>query len=157
MFGKKSTVLFFLVSAVFLGGCAGIKEGAKGFLGISTKAIEDSRKSAMAKTFNYNFDLCYDKTVRVLKNMGAYIYDKDSDRKMVAFYISQEDTTVVGVFFTALDANSTRLEVASPSTYGKELIAKRLFSALDKALAGQDEDEKTDDKEKIKEEPEEGK
>jgi hypothetical protein len=40
----------------------------------------------------------------------------------------------VGIFFLAIDANNTQIEVASPATYAKESIANKLFSRLIIAL-----------------------
>jgi len=139
-----------LVLLVLSAGCANIKEGAKGFAGVSTKAIEDNRKSALVKTFNYGYVICYNKALKSLKNMGTYKYAEDKNKKLVAVYISPEDTTAVGLFFKELDANTTQIEVSSPSTYGKELIATKLFTALDKALQGKDEEEETNGKKEDK-------
>jgi len=139
-----------LIFLVLLAGCTNIKEGIKGFAGISTKAIEDNRKSAMVKTFNYGYDICYNKALRVLKHMGTYMYAEDKNKKLVAVYLSREDTTAVGVFFKELDANNTQIEVSSPSTYAKELIGTRFFKGLENALEGKEEEEETNDKKEDK-------
>lgn len=139
-----------LILLVLLAGCANIKEGIKGFAGVSTKVIEDNRKSAVVKTFNYGYDICYTKALKVLKRMGTYKYAEDKDKKLVAVYVSSEDTTVVGVFFKELDADNTQLEVSSPSTYARELIATRLFTSLEKSLQGEEEEEETDGKKEDK-------
>lgn len=143
--------LFIFYFLLFLSGCATVIEGAKGVAGISTKSIEDNRKGAITKTFNYSYSICYNKALRVLKNIGTYVYSKDINKKMVAFYVSEDDTTAVGIFFKELDANTTQLEVASASTYAKELIAVRLFPALEKALSTKEEEEKSDEKKQDKE------
>ena len=52
---------------------------------------------------------------------------------MLALYVSQDDTTPVGIFFKEIDANNTQMEVSSPSKFAKEFIAKRVFSTFDKS------------------------
>jgi hypothetical protein len=111
-------------------GCAGIKEGIRGFWGISTKVLEDGRKDAVKKQFNYDFDACFKKVKETLKRNGSYIYAEDLNKKMIAIYLSEEDTTPVGIFFEEIDANNTQIEVSSPSTYAKESIAKVLEDSL---------------------------
>lgn len=113
-------------------GCASVKEMGKGIAGVSTNAVEKSRASAKAKTFNYDYFTCYTKTLDILKNIGSYIYAQDIDKHMIAFYLSPEDTTEVGIFFKETGAASTQVEVSSPSTYAKERIANTLFTALEK-------------------------
>ena len=124
----------------FLCGCATLQEGARGIAGISTKALEDNRKSALTRTFNYDYDSCYNEVKTILTHIGAYIYAEDLKKQMVAIYVSEEDTTPVGLFFKEMDGTHTQLEVVSPSTYAKEFIAARLFFALDKSLTPEEEE-----------------
>jgi hypothetical protein len=49
---------------------------------------------------------------------------------MLALYVSEEDTTPVGVFLTERGKFRTLVEVSSPSTYGKEKIAQTIFDSL---------------------------
>lgn len=132
---KDKGIYYAAVAGVFIltfSGCANLKEAGKGILGISTKEIEQARPEAIKKVFNYEYDLCYNKTLETLNKMGAYIYAKDKAKKMLGIYISPQDTTVAGIFFKEISVNSTQIEVASPSTYAKELIAHRLFLGLEK-------------------------
>lgn len=127
--------LFFVFLPLFLfTGCASVKdtaiEGAKGIAGISTEVLEDNRKGAIKKVFNYNADICYNESKRILKNMGCYIYAQEPRDKMIAVYVTELDTTPVGIFFKIVDDNNAQVEVSSPSTFGKEFVSKRLFMAL---------------------------
>jgi len=115
-------------------GCETIKEGVKGFLGVSTRALEKGRKNAIAKTFDYDYFTSYTKTLDTLKIMDTYIYEQSIKKHMIAFYLSQTDTTPAGVFFKEIDANKTEIQVSSPSTYAKEYISRRLFAILDKKI-----------------------
>lgn len=121
------------VWCLFIGilpGCASIKEAAKGLAGVSTKVLDDGRKDAIKKTFSYDYNTCYNKVKTVLKQTGSYIYAEDPKKNMIAIYVSGTDTTAVGIFFKEIDATKTQIEVSSPSSYAKELIATRAFSVL---------------------------
>ncbi len=116
-------------------GCATIIEGTKGFMGISTRSLEKARKDAIMKTFNYDYFTCYTKTLDILKSMGAYVYMQSIKKHMIAIYVSESDTTTVGLFFKEVDSANIQVEVSSPSTYAKEFIAGKVFSALDKKVS----------------------
>lgn len=121
-----------------LTGCETLKEGAKGFLGISTRALEENRKSAIVKTFDYDYFTSYTKSLDIIKIMRCYIYSQDIKKHMIAFYISETDTTPVGVFFKEIDAKKTQIEVSSQSTYAKEFISAKLFGVLDNKVTLED-------------------
>ncbi len=128
---KKLLILlpfYFLLLTLF--GCASIKETAKGIAGVSTKVLEDNRKSAIVKTFNYDYFTCYTRTLDILKKMGAYIYAQNIKKHMIAIYVSEQDTTAVGLFFKEINKTNTQIEISSPSTYAKELIAEKVFKSL---------------------------
>jgi len=115
-------------------GCAALSEVAKRFYGVSTRILEDNKETAIVKVFNYDYSQCYGKTLAILKDIKAYVYAKDAEKKLVAVYVSEEDTTPVGIFFTEEDKNKTRIEVSSPSTYARELISDKLFSRLEENI-----------------------
>ncbi len=123
-------IVFSLMALVLIEGCATVKDIPKGFAGISTKVLEDNRKGAIAKPFNYDSGTCYKKAREILADLGTYIYAQDKKKKMIAIYLSEEDTTPVGIFFTEINEKLTQVEVSSPSTYAKEYIAPRLFAGL---------------------------
>jgi hypothetical protein len=119
------------VSAVgILSGCASMKEKTKGFLGVSTKVLEEGRSQAAVVECNLEYNACYAKVKEILKKEESYIYADDSKKRMIAFYVSKDDTTPVGIFLTAVDASHTRLEVSSASTYTKQIFAEKLSVAL---------------------------
>ncbi len=120
----------FLFLTIFLSGCAQTKEACKGILGVSTKALEDGRKDALKKEFNYDLISCHNKIRSILKIAGSYIYCDDLEKDILALYVSQEDTTPVGIFLTETTKEKTLVEVSSPSIYGKELISKLVFDGL---------------------------
>jgi len=120
----------FLFLTILLSGCAQTKEVCKGVLGISTKVLEDGRKEAIKKEFNFDLITCHNKIRLVLKDTGSYIYCDDLNKDMLALYISEDDTAPVGVFLTEAGRERTLVEVSSPSTYAKERIAKTIFDYL---------------------------
>ncbi|MFH0827445.1 MAG: hypothetical protein V1923_06170 [Candidatus Omnitrophota bacterium] len=113
-----------------LSGCASMKEAARGVAGVSTKVLEEGRKNAIMETVHLDYATCFAKTLEALKKQGAYVYYQDMKKHMMAFYVSDEDTTPVGVFFKEIDAQNTQWEVSSPSNHAKELFAKHLSSAF---------------------------
>ena len=123
----------------FMSGCSIAIEGVKGFAAVSTKSIEEARKEAITKTFNYDYNTCLGKVKNFLVKKGSYIYAQNAKKHMIAIYISAEDTTPVGIFFKEIDSGNTQVEVSSPSTYGKELIAKKVFSYLEDPKKYEDE------------------
>ncbi len=126
---KSAVALLFLVLFA-LHGCCGLSEGVRGFAGLSTKVLEDTRKDAITKDFNIGFDISRSRIKSALKDNKSYIYREDPSCNLIAVYVSESDTTPVGVFLTSLDKDNTRVEISSPSTYGKEAIAKVIFDAL---------------------------
>jgi len=137
----KSNLRFTLVVSgcllsTFLLGCATIKELGKGFVGVSTKVLEDKRKDALKKSFALGYNDCYAKVKDILKTKDkeSYVYAQDPKKKMIAIYVSAQDTTPVGIFFTEETAASTLIEISSPSIYAKEEIANRIFTGIDTFL-----------------------
>ncbi len=129
---KRYCIIMLLgISVIGLSGCETVREGVKGFLGVSTRSLEEARKDAIIKTFNYDYATCHKMTLDILKRMHAYIYAQNTKKHMVAVYVSKEDTTPVGLFFKEIDATNTQIEVSSLSTYAKEFISEKVFSVLE--------------------------
>ncbi|MBM3243280.1 MAG: hypothetical protein FJZ12_00350 [Candidatus Omnitrophica bacterium] len=120
----------FILVLYSLSGCSGMKEITRGFCGTSTKVLEDTRKDAVVRDFNADFETIRINIKSALKENKSYIYRENTSVNLIAVYISEQDTTPVGIFLTALDIDNTRVEISSPSTYGKEVIAKIIFNSL---------------------------
>jgi hypothetical protein len=108
-----------------------MKEGIKCVRGVSTKVLEDGRKEAIKKTFDFDYATCDSKVREILKKAGVYIYADDKTEKLIAIYTSASDTTPVGIFFEVMGSNSTQVEISSPSTDAKEQLSKRIFNFLE--------------------------
>jgi len=125
-----SKIFFVLILSVVTCGCASIKEAGRCVLGVSTKVVEDTRPGAIKKTFNQDYASSYDKIKECLKKTHSYIYSEDKAKHLIAVYLSETDTTPVGVFITEIDKQNTQVEISSPSTYAKEKVALRIFNTL---------------------------
>ena len=137
-------IIMALLVCVALGGCMTPREMAKSFLGTSTQELEDGRKEAVVKVFDYGYDACYAKLEKVLSRMvNVSIYARD--RSMVAVYYtagavvstgsvasnaSTGSVVSVGIFFRAVDDAHTEIAVSSPSRSTRELAADRIFSGM---------------------------
>jgi hypothetical protein len=64
----------------------------------------------------------------------AYVYARDAATHLTAVYVSETDTTPVGIFLEPVDTATTRVLVSSPSSSARDLISGKLFSALDLKL-----------------------
>jgi len=124
----------FLLSVFFLAGCASVNEVCKGALGVSTQVLEEGRKDALKQEFGCDLITCHNMVRAVLKENKSHIYADNLEKDMLALYISDEDTTPVGIFLTDTGKAATLVEVTSPSIYGKELIAKIVFTGLNERL-----------------------
>lgn len=133
MFKNFSAFILLCCFVTVAWGCANFKEGVRKISGVSTKDLEDSRKDSVTKAFNLGHDACYDKVEGILKKIGAYVYAKDARKTMIAIYVSEQDTTPVGIFFKDIDANNTGVEVSSPSSAARETISQKIFTLMEEA------------------------
>ncbi|MCM8796740.1 MAG: hypothetical protein NC923_02520 [Candidatus Omnitrophica bacterium] len=122
----------YFVLFVYICGCSSFKESCRGFLGVSTKVLEDERKNAVSEEFDCLRPQCYELVKKALSDHQTYIYYEDKSKNTLALYVSEEDTTPVGIFFKDTARGKTQVEISSPSTYAKELIAKIIFADLKK-------------------------
>mgnify|MGYP001584180729 CR=1 FL=1 len=131
---KAAFMVIILLFCLSVFGCAGLREMCAGFKGVSIKALEEARKDAIARHFNYDYFTAYSKSLDALKQMQAYVYKQDIKQHIIAIYVSQTDTTPVGIFFQEVNKDTTKIEVSSLSSYAKDLIAKGLFNLLEAKL-----------------------
>ena len=110
---KLLSGILFTFCFIYLYGCSSLKEDMRGFAGVSTKILEDNRENGLKITFKHDYDSCYKKIMDVLVLNKCYVYANDPRKDMIAIYVSDEDTTPVGVFLKAIDGNSTLIEISS--------------------------------------------
>jgi hypothetical protein len=132
--GKSAVFAAMCCVVVMAAGCAGLTEAGRGIAGVSTKVLEDGRKNAIKRSFAVDHAKCLEIVNGVLADSKVYVYARKDAQKMIAFYMTQADTTPVGVFFTVKGPVSTEVAVSSPSRYAKEFIADKIFARFDKIL-----------------------
>jgi hypothetical protein len=123
-------------AALALPGCAGPVQSVIGFGGISTNELAESRRSALAKTFDYDYKKCYKMVEEILSGMPKTVIYSKSDN-MIAVYYKDPNSTPVGVYIVPAGPNRTQVQVSSPAVNAKEWVARNLFN--EKILKAQDE------------------
>lgn len=120
--GRYGVMVLLGCGVIALSGCATVKEGAKCVLGISTQVLEDGRKNAVTRDFNYDYNTCYDKVKEALRKIDSRTYAEDHKKHMIAVYFSGTDTTPVGLFFTEIDKDNTGLRCPLPAPSRRKLF-----------------------------------
>ncbi|MBU0895296.1 MAG: hypothetical protein KJ584_01730 [Candidatus Omnitrophica bacterium] len=115
------------VMCLFVCGCATSCNVWREIAGTSIKGVEDARVDAMKKILNYDYKTCYEKVEAFLKKM-PYVSVYYKDKGMIAIYVTNPNTTSVGIFFAVTDAGHTQVDVSSESTPTKEWVANSIFS-----------------------------
>lgn len=121
-----------LCAALAVAGCAPVKEGIRGFAGISTKVLGDKRAQAIVKIYPCGYDAASAAIETMLTDIGAYVYARDAAKHLIAFYVNEINTTPIGIFLTRVDEMRTKVEVSSPGVSAKEYIAARLDEVFSK-------------------------
>ena len=106
---------YWLIASV---GCASLGHRVRGFLGISTKGIENARDKAIVKIVDYDYNSCYKMVEKRLSEIDAYVYVRRKD--LIAVYISSTDTTTAGIFFKEIDKQKTQVEISCPAPGKKD-------------------------------------
>lgn len=137
-------------------------EISKTIWGSSTRALENARKEAVTKDYPCSIDACFDAVTRLtqgdkqkdFKNQFQEEGEEPEEEEEAApenpriftpFIIDERrklivlmgvpgniDTTEVGVFFTGLDSQNTKVEISSLSSSAKANAADIIFDALTK-------------------------
>jgi hypothetical protein len=98
-----------------------------GFCGMPADGFAKEQEGALAKTFNYDYSTCYWKMNDLLRAMPHVSVYSEKYGVISVHYINP-NTTPVDVYFTAVDATHTKVEVASESSSAKNWIAGNIFS-----------------------------
>lgn len=112
--------------SVFLCGCASIGERMHGVMGTSIREIEASRVKSVKLVVPGDYDAAYAVVLAELKKEGRCVYRRERNEGLIAFYMSPENTTVAGVFLTELEGGRTGVEIASPSSYARNILKESL-------------------------------
>ena len=123
---NKKTVLLTIAMLFISAGCASLRETGRGILGTSTQILEASRGNAVKQTVEGDYTTAYARVLAELKKSGCYVYRQDNKGRLIAFYLSGDDTTACGVFFAEAGSHLTGIEIVSPSSYARDAAASRL-------------------------------
>ncbi|MFH1201561.1 MAG: hypothetical protein V1674_01565 [Candidatus Omnitrophota bacterium] len=130
---------FKIFSAIFalelIFGCASIQEPFKRVWGSSTQVLEEARKEGINREFNYSYPDCFDKTLQILNDERLEVFIKDkAHHKIVVMHVKGSiDTSEVGIFFTEVSKDKTKIEISSLSPNALETVAGYLFTALEES------------------------
>jgi len=130
----KRVLIMAACAGILTAGCVtgGMKEAWRGFRGDSTKVLSDTRPSAVSREFMCGRGDCVKKVEESLKELKAYVYAREGE--LIAVYVSEEDTTPVGIFISAAEGEKARIEVSSPSSFARDALSAKLFASLEKKL-----------------------
>ena len=130
----------------FLSVCAQITEVGRTAWGTSTRALNDERVDAITLTYECYYDACYSAVLDLTKNQ--LVDDQLIEKEVTLFqqnYIKgyivlmgvegNVDTTEVGVFFSHIKQNVTKIEISSLSATAKEKVAEAIETHLTKTFS----------------------
>lgn len=127
---QQGVVFCCIIAFAGLCGCAHLKEGARGVWGRSTKILEEKKAEGASERLPGTQQDLFAQAEKTLLKMGCYVYTTDAQKQLIAVYVSETDTTPVGVFVEAAGGAEAAVTVSSASRDAKEYIAKRLFALL---------------------------
>jgi len=61
--------------------------------GVSTRELDKRRADAIKRTYDCQYEDSFNKVLEVLNNERCYVYVKDFKKRMIAIYVSEQDTT----------------------------------------------------------------
>ena len=131
----------FLAFAFFIcAGCAQTVEFSKTIWGSSTRALEKARVNGIVKIYDQPIPRCYDESLKAAADAEYKIFiDDRSKATIVVMGIKGSvNTTEVGIFFSEMADNKTKIYVSSLSSNAKRIVAQKIFSKLDTALGSSD-------------------
>lgn len=132
-----SQLFFVFFSFCFMAGCAHIQEAAKEIWGSSISHLEKERPNGQSQTFALALNECFQEVERAIVFYGGEVYLRDGKKRYMAAmgFKGSVDTTEVGIFFTALDNNHTKVEIASMSPKLMKKVAGFVFAGLQRSIA----------------------
>lgn len=135
---RHALLLMIIIAA--LSGCSAMYRGTvevgKTIWGTSTRALENARSNAITKTYDKNYWELLRTSLDVAAKNKYEVYYKDEIKGVIVLMgiKGSVNTTEVGLFFTELNDNQTRLEISSLSSNAKRIVAKHLLHGLDVAF-----------------------
>ena len=117
-----------------LSGCASVADPLKMIWGSSTKALQEARADSISKTYPCHFDECFDAVLKIAGEEKYKVFMKDRVKGLIDVIgvKGNVNTTEVGIFLDELNADQTKIDIASLSTTAKTKVARAVFDGLDK-------------------------
>jgi len=146
---KNSEKVILILLFSFCGGCSWVTEVGRTLWGTSTRALEDARKDAITMRFNCTFDECYDAVITLASEKSgekavSESTDSEDSTETVESYFQifhqnrikgyivvmnvpgNVNTTEVGIFFSRIKYQETRIDVSSLSSSAKRRVAEAI-------------------------------
>jgi signal recognition particle GTPase len=122
-----------IILALAAAGCGHVSEFSKTVWGSSTRALEQARVNGLAKTYDCSVDRCYDEVIKIVQEAEytVFIDNKHKATIVVMGIPGSVNTTEVGIFFTDVTDNQTKIYVSSLSSNAKRTVAHKIFPELD--------------------------
>ena len=99
----------------------------KDFFAVSTRELEELKKDALVKIFEYDYKTCYEKTLALIEKMpDTKIYAREEG--VIAVYCIALNDTPAGIFFEKVDESHTKVLISSASSPAKNWVASNVFS-----------------------------
>ena len=135
---KKFLGLILAVSAVL--GCASPVEISKTVWGSSTRALEEARPNGIIKTYDISLNRCYDEALKAVQDEGYVIFinNKQKATIVVMGIKGNVNTTEVGIFFSEITNNQTKIYISSLASTAKRTVAEHIYPKLDTAFGVED-------------------
>ena len=137
---KNFLNLIVVFAFIVCAGCAQTMEISKTIWGSSTRALEKARVNGIVKIYDQPVPRCYNEALKAAADseFKIFIHDKSKATIVVMGIKGSVNTTQVGIFFSEMADNKTKIYVSSLSSNAKRIVAEKIFSKLDAVLGSSD-------------------
>jgi hypothetical protein len=129
------TTLAVIPIILLASGCASISNTAKALMGTSTRALEDAKeKQGQPQVFKIGYPDAYRRVFELLKkkNITTFLHSQKKRRIVAMHFLGVSDTTEVGIFFTEIAPQETKITVTSLSPGHLKLATTIILLGLEK-------------------------
>jgi len=133
---KYYSAVIFCLLFLALNGCARLTEPFKILWGSSMKALEEARPNASVSTFQCREEECFRQVLSIAKENHLTVFTSDPKKPLIVLmgFTGSINTTEVGVFFSEIEPNKTKVEIVSLSPTAQEIATKLLTGQLKKTF-----------------------
>lgn len=117
-------------------GCAPGIEVSKKIWGSSTRDLEKARVNGIVRVYDATPSRCFDEALKAAVDLDfqIFIQSKAKASIVVMGVKGSVNTTEVGIFFSEVTDNKTKIYISSLSTNAKRIVAEKIFTKLDASL-----------------------